>query len=299
MDRGTQQAFLKSKSFLERLQFLFGTRALYFVIAGSIAFAISVFVIGSAFYSYLDHLREEHLRNESIHSALSQVRAGALKAEDDISLAQASLESSIYLVDQEILLKSAASKLQHFIDEITTIDWDGRNDVGSIIHIVDDARADVIRVEGTVSGLPDSDQKKHALQAVLPSISARLGDISNKMYDVFVAARFRYVPKSSLDEHVRVGFKFNFNIIPFALADTLQPGVTAPYVPHFSQDDAKLFVFVAIFVVLLATFVLSIIAVFTTKNATVLSFSLDTVKTLLGFFIGAATAFLGLPAVHS
>jgi hypothetical protein len=59
-----------------------------------------------------------------------------------------------------------------------------------------------------------------------------------------------------------------------------------------------MYIFLRIFAVLLVTFLSAVVAIFTTNNQQVFSFALDTVKTLLGFFIGAATAFLGLPSGH-
>ena len=48
-----------------------------------------------------------------------------------------------------------------------------------------------------------------------------------------------------------------------------------------------------VFAVLGLTFIISIVAIFKTTNADVLKFAFDTVKTLLGFFIGVATTLIG------
>jgi hypothetical protein len=50
---------------------------------------------------------------------------------------------------------------------------------------------------------------------------------------------------------------------------------------------------VLVFCVLGATFIISIVAIFRTTNPEVLKFAFDTVKTLLGFFIGVATTLVG------
>jgi hypothetical protein len=44
------------------------------------------------------------------------------------------------------------------------------------------------------------------------------------------------------------------------------------------------------------TFLIAVVAVFTTRNARKHAFATDTIKTLLGFFIGVVTAFMGTPA---
>jgi len=49
------------------------------------------------------------------------------------------------------------------------------------------------------------------------------------------------------------------------------------------------------FVILGVAFVISFVALFLAKNREVVKFALDTTKTLMGFFIGVVSAFLGLP----
>jgi hypothetical protein len=45
--------------------------------------------------------------------------------------------------------------------------------------------------------------------------------------------------------------------------------------------------------VLAIVLIISIVAIFLTKDAEVLRFAFDTVKTLMGFFIGVATTLIG------
>lgn len=63
-----------------------------------------------------------------------------------------------------------------------------------------------------------------------------------------------------------------------------------------TQETARLYVMLSVFIVLGVTFIVSVVAIFRATNEDVLKFAFDTVKTLMGFFIGVATAFLGLPA---
>jgi len=58
-------------------------------------------------------------------------------------------------------------------------------------------------------------------------------------------------------------------------------------------DWARLWVMMAVFVVLGITFLGSVAAIFFVTNTEVLKFAFDTVKTLLGFFIGVATTLIG------
>jgi hypothetical protein len=90
---------------------------------------------------------------------------------------------------------------------------------------------------------------------------------------------------------------FPFSIISSAFAQ--QPSPPPPVPPsylHMTQDDARLWVMLSVFFVLGLTFIVSILAIFRSSNPDVLKFAFDTVKTLMGFFIGVATAFLGLPS---
>jgi hypothetical protein len=48
-----------------------------------------------------------------------------------------------------------------------------------------------------------------------------------------------------------------------------------------------------VFVTLGLTFIISIVSIFRSTYPEVLKFAFDTVKTLLGFFIGVATALMG------
>jgi hypothetical protein len=61
--------------------------------------------------------------------------------------------------------------------------------------------------------------------------------------------------------------------------------------PRRITDEMRMWIMVLVFVVLGITFIISVAAIFNTTNAEVLKFAFDTVKTLLGFFIGVATGF--------
>jgi hypothetical protein len=59
------------------------------------------------------------------------------------------------------------------------------------------------------------------------------------------------------------------------------------------SDETRTWIMLIVFVTLGLTFILSIAAIFKSTNPDVLKFAIDTVKTLLGFFIGVATTLLG------
>jgi len=71
------------------------------------------------------------------------------------------------------------------------------------------------------------------------------------------------------------------------------PPVEAPGV--ISDARLKLYVVLGMLGILGVTFLIAVIAVFTTRNARKHAFATDTIKTLLGFFIGVVTAFMGAP----
>ncbi|SNT01732.1 hypothetical protein SAMN05216374_2320 [Tardiphaga sp. OK246] len=58
-------------------------------------------------------------------------------------------------------------------------------------------------------------------------------------------------------------------------------------------NEARRWVLGLVLGVLALTFLVSIVSIFFTSNAEVLKFAFDTVKTLLGFFIGVATTLIG------
>ena len=86
------------------------------------------------------------------------------------------------------------------------------------------------------------------------------------------------------------------SLVSLARAQAQQP--VAP-TQRFSQEDAKVYIMVFVFCVLGVTFFTSMSAVFMTTSPDILKFAFDTIKTLLGFFIGVATAFLGIPTPPS
>jgi hypothetical protein len=59
------------------------------------------------------------------------------------------------------------------------------------------------------------------------------------------------------------------------------------------SDETRTWIMLIVFATLGVTFIVSIISIFKSTNPDVLKFAIDTVKTLLGFFIGVATTLLG------
>lgn len=57
----------------------------------------------------------------------------------------------------------------------------------------------------------------------------------------------------------------------------------------------KLYIVFGMFGALVLTFLIAVVAIFTSSNPAAIAFATDTIKTLLGFFIGVATAFMGAP----
>lgn len=57
----------------------------------------------------------------------------------------------------------------------------------------------------------------------------------------------------------------------------------------------KLYIVAGMFVILGIVFIAAVAAIFLTRNPATLAFATDTVKTMIGFFIGVITAFMGAP----
>jgi cytochrome c biogenesis protein CcdA len=83
-----------------------------------------------------------------------------------------------------------------------------------------------------------------------------------------------------------------FTFLAKANAENAQHGVQYRIVTH---EEARLYIMISVFIVLGITFAGAILAVFITTNREILKWAIDTIKTLMGFFIGVATAFVGIP----
>jgi hypothetical protein len=120
--------------------------------------------------------------------------------------------------------------------------------------------------------------------------------------------RFRLGSQSEPTQHsIRTALAaLTYNLMSVEAAQAQGPSVNPPASggsqapPPISRftDDAKLYIMLFVFVILGLVFVGSIIVIFATKDQEVLKFAFDTIRTLMGFFIGVATAFLGLPTTH-
>jgi hypothetical protein len=123
-----------------------------------------------------------------------------------------------------------------------------------------------------VAALPASQQKAD-IQKLVDVLSRRI---------IFLQAYTR-----NLSERDK---RSDWSIFSRAYADT-------PASTHFTVEDARPWAFLVILIALAVTFIGSIGLIFFAKDAEVLKFAFDTVKTLLGFFIGVATTFMGV-SVH-
>jgi hypothetical protein len=80
--------------------------------------------------------------------------------------------------------------------------------------------------------------------------------------------------------------EWKLGLITSAYAQSPPPVPTLP-------SEAKRWLLGGVLGVLAIVFIISIVAIFMTKDAEVLRFAFDTVKTLMGFFIGVATTLIG------
>jgi hypothetical protein len=147
----------------------------------------------------------------------------------------------------------------------------------------------------SVAQISDAQLREVLLQKVF-NLQRQSFDLINDLYQDLDSSRRTF--RNGATEAPRRSLASFFSIIPSAVA---QQPVGSPTVAagnerqKFTQDDARLYVMLSVFVILGITFIVSVVAIFRTTNSDVLKFAFDTVKTLMGFFIGVATAFLGLP----
>ena len=80
----------------------------------------------------------------------------------------------------------------------------------------------------------------------------------------------------------------SLEIISPAYAETVNPG------GKLTPDDVRLYGVVVILVVLGLAFMLCILMILFSDHARRLTFAIDTVKVLMGFFVGVATSFFGV-----
>jgi hypothetical protein len=212
------------------------------------------------------------------------------------------------------IVKDADANIRSFVNEVGPEDW--HSDDGSrALFFVYTAQNDLLKAQSII--ISTETFKGDQILSILRNILSKLSELGNDTYRTFEMLKqtsrlFVDLDRYSLYHKVDIP-SVTPNIISKAFAETgtppaVQPrsdppGVAQVIIPdqsvligHLDQEEAKLYIFLAIFIVLMITFLFSLYAIFTTPNQAVLSFALDTVKTLLGFFIGAATVFLGLPS---
>jgi hypothetical protein len=86
--------------------------------------------------------------------------------------------------------------------------------------------------------------------------------------------------------HSRLEPEWKFGFVASAYAESQPAAATLP-------SSAKQWLLGGVLGVLAIVFVGSVVTIFMTKEAEVLRFAFDTVKTLMGFFIGVATTLMG------
>jgi len=85
----------------------------------------------------------------------------------------------------------------------------------------------------------------------------------------------------------------------FSMINPIQPAFADAKIGGYNADDVRLMVVVTIFSTLSLFFFICVGALLFSKNAAVISFAADSVKSLLGFFIGVGMSFMGLAgSVH-
>lgn len=166
---------------------------------------------------------------------------------------------------------------------------------------VRDLQEKLSKVKRTVQEQRANDDEKKAISAQLAETDANVDRLFRQMVRLKVGLELRAIDPSIRDsdaslsrlstETARNDRSRGYSIITPAYAETSSSKTLSKLAP----DDVKMYIVLIIYCILGLTFVASVIAVFRTANQTALNFAIDTIKTLLGFFIGVATAFMGLP----
>jgi len=125
----------------------------------------------------------------------------------------------------------------------------------------------------------------------------RLGSAIDQLHNEVIKGFLRFLPRSEAPASPS-GLIGAAHAQPVT-APVPQPAPSTAPVPQPTapsrrvSEDMRTWIMVSVFVVLGMTLVISIVAIFKTANAEVLRFAFDTIKTLIGFFIGVATTLIG------
>jgi hypothetical protein len=135
-----------------------------------------------------------------------------------------------------------------------------------------------------------------AVLEALPRLDFAIAELSKQDTDKATAireleearaalSRLRYT-RSGVDSRSSLEPEWKWALMTSAYAQS-QPAI--PTLP----SEAKRWLLGGVLGVLAIVFIICIVAIFMTKDAEVLRFAFDTVKTLMGFFIGVATTLIG------
>ena len=263
----------------------------------------SVITIGVTFYYGFEKQAQKKNRIAEVSQTIAQSRRDAILISDNIVAIKAKILTitDIDLKDSAIRQLSNATEMVNDVvtqlNEIYNVLSDRKSqfDPMTIIQSCDAARLDIAKTQGMISLLPlyKDDQ---GLQKLFTQNIELLATISSNIYEALVLPalpKAGAVQKSELTPPFR---GLEFITVGYAqTSDATVKGNNSGSTPglHVTQDDAKMYIFLGIFIVLFITFISVIIAIFSTTNAQVFAFALDTVKTLLGFLSARQPHFWG------
>jgi hypothetical protein len=122
--------------------------------------------------------------------------------------------------------------------------------------------------------------------ALLQTVSA-LKDDNSQVWKVLATIVYFTNPDAELERHLS-----NLRIGSAYAQNNPRPPLSS-LAPRKLSEELRIWIMLIIFLTLALTFLVSIISIFKSTNPDVLKFAFDTVKTLLGFFIGVATTLIG------
>ena len=281
----THNNSLMERSAYERLKYLARTRSLFVIILATLAFVAASIGV----YTYA---RNKLTIQSEVADILQSARPIAQSILDNLQTIRSLVSDANIITESNKnnaleYTADAQRSINALISNINTDPLSKRYLTIDNIRLSERTRFDIVQAQAYISNGPNFPRKSE-VDMLFAGMSKNSISLTDTMYRAAAVYSGRNITTNNWDLHL-----FSFSAPAFAQA------ASAPTPPNrLTQDDAKLYVMIAVFILLAITFLTSIVAVFLTKEETILKFALDTVKTLLGFFVGVATAFLGLPAAH-
>ncbi|MDG4908433.1 hypothetical protein P9228_18575 [Mesorhizobium sp. WSM4898] len=143
-----------------------------------------------------------------------------------------------------------------------------------------------------------AENKKENSGSVAMVVAAE-SEISSLLYEIqfnVAMAREKNDLLLTMNDRIKTLGSREFSIIPAAYAENAINGDRISNGEEALKANLRGFVYVGMVIALLVLLIMCTGAIFFTSSEKVFSFSVDTIKTLVGFFIGVLSSLFGLPS---